>query len=440
MNSARGENVMIIRPSNCIKKLSFRVFLCVLWFIPVFIILCWNPLFPLLVKDLESADLSRNQSQNQPAVKNSQNAVRDVSAKDSLLQHLVIDDDENESLLWKSQKKYDFSSKVETEIDISHFQKKSLEFKNPFFSSNLTFNKPDKQLKIFRLKQKLNSFNYGVEYRYMGSNIKNPGVHINMMDTKTNVVLEDELQGVEIWGAKKIGSISLKTFFSRFYDNLDRDPKQTRMLDNEYGLEMKYKMDSLPIYFSLSHSRVESKSAVEPNISKYHENQNETYGGSLYYYGGKAFNITVSSSYSPSQDMVHPNKETQSFWHEITTSIQPVSNVTITPTVSFGEYRYLWYGEHTENPSASLSFDFSRLFNAVDLSLWGGYSRMRDTDGSQDAGTLNTSIGVGWNAKHLFFPKMNYSLDLGYDQYDDKIYQNSSYNSLSTSFQVKFKF
>ncbi len=241
------------------------------------------------------------------------------------------------------------------------------------------------------------------------------------------------LQGAE-W------NISLKTFFSRFYDNLDRDPKQTRMLTNEYGLEMKYKMDSLPIYFSLSHSREKYEGDIGSNSSEYHGNQKETYGGSLYYYGGKAFNITASSSYSPSQDLVHPNKETQSFRHEISTSIQPVSNLTITPTVNFGEYRYLWYGERTENLSASLSIAFSRLFNAVDLSLWGGYSRARNTDRSQDAGTLNTSIGISWNEKYLFFPKMNCSLDLGYDQYDDKIYQNSSYNSLSTSFQLKFRF
>jgi hypothetical protein len=244
---------------------------------------------------------------------------------------------------------------------------------------------------------------------------------------------------VEIWGAKKIGPIGLKPFFSRFYDNVDRDPKQTRMLTNEYGLEMKYKMDSLPIYFSVSHSRGESESTIEPDSSEYQGKQKETYGGSLYYYGGKAFNMTASSSYSPSQDLIDPNKETHSYWHEISSTIRPVSNPFITPTVSFGEYRYLWYGERTENPYASLSITWSRLLNTVDLSLWGEYSQTRNTDGYQDAESLYTSVSISWDAKYLFLPKTRFSLDLGYDQYNDKIYQSSSYNSLSASFQLKFQ-
>ena len=240
-------------------------------------------------------------------------------------------------------------------------------------------------------------------------------------------------------GSKKIGPIGLKPFFSRYYDNVDRNPKQTRMLTNEYGLEMKYKMDSLPIYFSVSHSRGESESTIESDSSEYQGKQKKSYGGSLYYYGGKTFNMTASSSYSPSQDLIDPNKVTNSYWHEISASISPVSNLSITPTVSFGEYRYLWYGEQTENPCASLSVTYSRLLNTVDLSLWGEYSRMRNTDGYQDAETLNTSVSISWDAKYLFLPKTRFSLDLGYDQYDDKIYQSSSYDSFSASLQLKFQ-
>ncbi len=437
MNADRGENVTMIRLSIRIKKVSFRVFVCVLWLTPVFIILSWNPLFPLPVKAVESAELPENQGQKQPAAKDSRVNLHELSFKDTLLQLLKINEDGNDSLLWKSQVKANFFGKSKTEIDI--FQKKSSEIENPFFSSNLASNEPDRQLEIFRLKQKFNSFNCGIEYRYVGKNLNDPKDYKKKTKTKTNADLESDQEGVEIWGAKKIGPIVLKSFFSRFYDNVDRDPKQTRMLTNEYGLEMKYKMDSLPIYFSLSHSRGKSESTVESNSSEYQGKQKETYGGSLYYYGGKAFNMTASSSYSPSQDLVDPNKVTHSYWHEISVSISPVSNLSIRPTVSFGEYRYLWYGEQTENPSASLAVTYICLFNVVDLSLWGEYSRMRNTDGYQDAETLNTSVGISWDAKYLFLPKARFSLDLGYDQYDDKIYQSSSYNALSTLFQLKFQ-
>jgi len=360
--------VTMIRLFIRIKEVFFRVCLCVLCLMPVFVILCWNPYLSLPVKAVKAAELSENQGQKQPTVKNSQINLPDPSAKDPLPQPLVIYNGP-EGVLLKSHVKADFFKTFKPEIDI--FQNKSPEFDEAFFSSNLASNESDKQLKIFRLKQKLNGFNYGVEYRYVGKNLNDPK-HYKKTETKTKVYLENDQEGVEIWGEKKVGSIGLKTFFSRFWDNVDLDPTHTQILTNQYGLEMKYKTDSLPIYFSFSYYREKSEDTIKPDSSEYQGTQKETYGSSLYYYGGKAFNMTASSRYSSSQDLFDPNKKTENFWHKIGSSIRPASNLTITPTLSFGEYRYLWYGERKENPSASLSITYSRIFNMVDLSLWGG--------------------------------------------------------------------
>ena len=423
-----------IRP----KRFSFRALFYVACLIPVFIILSWISFFPLLIKTVESSDLSGNHYQSQPVVEGSQFDLKALSVKDVLPQLLVIDNGP-EGLLLKSQVKTNFFESFKP--DAEFFQMQNSEFDDPLLWSNFNLNDPDndKQLEIFRLKQKLDSFNYGVEYRYVGKNLTNPTEYKKKTNTKTNVDLKNDQEGVEVWGGKKIGPIGLKTFFSRFWNNVDRDPEQTQLMTNIYGLELNYKMDSLPVYFSLSHSREESESTIESDGSGYQGKQKETYGGSLYYCGGKSFNMKASSSYSPSQDLEDPNKETKSYWHEITTTIRPVSNLFISPTVSYGEHRYLWYGERTENPSASLSVTYTRLFDVIDLSLWGEYSRMRNTDGYQDAETLSTSLGISWDANYWSFPKIRCCLDFGYDQYDDKIYQSSSYDSFSTSLQLKFQ-
>ncbi len=426
--------VTMIRLFIRIKEVFFRVRLRVLWLIPVFVILCWNPYFSIPVNAVKAAEGSENQGQKQPTVKNSQNNIADFSGKDPLSQPFVIYNGP-EGVLLKSRVKAHFFGTFKPEIHIFH---KSSEFDEALFSSNLASNDSDKQLEIFRLKQNLNGFNFGVEYRYVGKNLDDLNHYKNKTETETKVDLENNQQGVEIWGERKIGSIGLKTFFSRFWDNVDRDPAHTQTLTDKYGLEMKYKMDSLPINFFFSHSREKSEDTIKPGSSEYQGKQKETYGSSLYYYGGKAFNMTASSRYSHSRNLFDTNKKTESFWHRISSSIHPASNLTITPTLSFGEYRY-WYGEHKENPSASLSITYSRIFNVVDLSLRGGYSQTRNTDGSQDAATLDTSVGLSWDANYSFFPKISCSLNLGYDQYDDKISQNSSYNALSTSFKLEFQ-
>jgi hypothetical protein len=419
------------------KKIPFRAFLrALLWLIPAFVILCVGPYFPFFVKAVKAAELSEIHLKSQPGLNDSQISINDGSVERPLPQPLVIDD-RPDGLLLKSQVKVNFYGKTEPEIDI--FENKSSAFENTLLSSNLGSNGPDKKLEIFRVKQKVNDFIYGVEYRSVGKNLKNLNDYKKKTNTQTNVDLKNDQEGVEIWGTKKMGPVGLKTFFSRFWNNVDRDPKQTNLMANKYGLEMNYKLDFLPIYFSLSHSRLQSESTVESYSPEYQGIRKETYGGALYYYGGRAFNMTVSSNFSPISDLDDQKKVTHSYWHEISASIMPTSNLYITPTLSFGEYRYLWYGEQTENPSISLSITRSQLLNMIDLSLWGELSRSRNTDGYQDSETLNTSAEISWNAKYLFFPKARFSLDLGYDQYDDKIYQSSSYDSFSASFQLKFQ-
>jgi hypothetical protein len=416
-----------------IKEGFFRVRLCALWLIPVFVVLCWNPYFYIAGNAVKAAERSGDQGKKQPTVKNSQINIADLSAKDPSQPRVIYDGPEG--VLLTSRLKADFLGTFEPEINIF---RKTCEFDEVFFPSNVSSNESDNQLKIFRLKQNLNGFNYGVEYRYVGKNLDDSGHYKKKTETETHIDLENDQQGVEIWGEKKIRSVGLKTFFSRFRDNVDRDPSHTQTLMNKYGLEMKYKMDSLPINFSFSHSKEESEDTIKPDSSGYQGKHKETYGGFLDYCGGKAFTMTVSSIYSHSQELFDTNKKTESCWHRISSSIHPASNLTITPALSFGEHRY-GYGERKEIPSASLSINYRRIFNAVDLSLRGGYSQTRNTDGSQDTATLDTSLGLSWNTTYSFLPKFSYSLELGYDQYYDKISRNNSYDTLCTSFKLGFQ-
>ena len=419
-----------------IKEVFFTFPLCVLWLILVFVNLLWNPIFPLPVKAENVAELSENQGQKQTTVKYSKSHLTDLFPKDPLEQLPIIYNGPGGTLL-KYQAKADFLETFKPEVDI--FQNKPSGFDETFFLSRSASNESDNRFEILRLEQKLKGFNYGLEYRYVGKNLNDFDRYKKRSESKTNFGLENDQEGVEIWGGQDIGSIGLTTFFSRFWDNINRDPAIPRMLTHRYGLEMKYKMDLLPVCLSFSHFREESEDTFEIESSEYHGEQKKTYKSSLHYHGGKAFDITASASYSLSQDLFDPNKETQSFRHKISSSIHPASNLTIIPTLNFGEYRYLWDGEQRENPSASLSISYRQIFNVVDLSLRGRYSQTKNNDRSLDTERLNTSIGLSWHVNNSFFQEMCYSLDLGYNQYDDKINENSSYSTLSTSFKLEFQ-
>ena len=418
------------------REIFLTVPLCVLWLILVFVNLLWNPIFPLPVKAENVAELSENQGQKQITVKYSKSHLPDLSLKDAQ-ERLPIIYSGPGGTLCKYQAKADFLETLTPEVDI--FQNKPSEFDETFFLSSSASNESDNQFEMLRLEQKFKNFNFGLEYRYVGKNLNDFDSYKKKAETKTNFGLENDQEGMEIWGEKNIGSIGFKTFFSKFWDNVDRDPALPQMLTHRYGLEMKYKMDLLPVCLSFSHSSEKSEDTFEIESSEYHGEQKKIYKSSLQYYAGKTFDVTASESYSLSQDLFDPNKETQSFRHRISSSIHPASNITIIPTLSFGEYRDLWDGEQRENPSASLSISYGQIFNIVDLSLQGRYSQTKNNDRSLDTERLNTSIGLSWHVNNSFFQEMCYSLDLGYNQFDDKINENSSYSTLSTSIKLEFQ-
>ena len=419
-----------------IKEAFFAVGLRMVWLVPVFVNLCWMPCFHLPLKAAEAAELSKNQGQKQTTSKNSQIKLPDLSVKAASEQPLIIYDGPSSKLI-KYKVKADILETFKPDIDI--IQNKGSGSDETSLSPSSSAEKPDNRLEIFRVNQKLNDFTYGLEYRHVAKHINDFNRYKNKTGTKTTVGLKNDQEGVEIWGGTNVGAVGLKTFFSRFLDNVDHDPTLPRMLTHKYGLEMKYKMDVLPIGVSFFHSWEESENDVETGSPEYQGVQKKIYNGSLRYDGGKHFDITASSSYSLSRDLLHPDQETVSFRNGIRSSFRLTRHLTITPVLSFGEHRYLWDGEYETHPSASLFLTYHHLFDIINLSVRGRYSQTKNTDESLDNEKYTTSIGLTWNEKSFFSRKTGYSLNFGYNQYLDNIQPESSYNSLYTSLKIEFE-
>jgi hypothetical protein len=354
--------------------------------------------------------------------------------KQSVTRRSLASDKGALSFLWKYQEKPKASQRLAPKLTV--IGKETRPFENPFLaSSHRGFGQPDDQLQIFRLKQDSDGFSYGAEYRYVGKDLDNLEYYKRKTDSASE--LKNDQESAEVWAARQMGPLRLKTSFSRSWNNLDSDPRRYEMITHQGRMGLEFKTPSAPLYFFFSYSQASSGSNSEPEGSKPRGSSTRSFDGSLYYYGGDHFDVTLSSSYSPVQDRLHPDHKTQGFWHEITASIRPTSHIIITPTFSFGEYRY-WYGESTEMPYASLSITYSGLFDKVDLSLWGDYSRTKDTEGYQDSETLNRWIGITWNPENSLVPGTRISFDLGQEEYVDKVYQGSSYDGYTASFSLNF--
>ncbi len=425
-----------------------RVFVTTVLLLPILPGLSWMASCTLpLVEDAEAAEFFESQDQRHLGWNGSQdhksdalveqqlslparitinNRIDDFDLGDST--NKVFDDGGTRSLLWEFHRELEFSPKVKSRIDI--IRKEILPSKN-------TFSQPPRNsdefshrnlVQIISIKNESDNLSLGAKYYYVGEGVED---------------LEDlvsDQQGTDIWGEIRFGPARFESSLSRFWDNLDRDRNRFRTLTTRGDIGVGYKVPTLPLDFFFSYSQSTSESTMVPGGSKPQSSEEETFYGSLYYHESDIFEVTVSSSYSSTEDQIHSSDDTEFFLHEISASIWPFWNMTIAPTLSYSEYRDRDYGGRTETPSGSLSLTCSQLFNAVDLSLWGQYSLTKSTDGSQDLRAIYTMLEIGWNAKYRFLPEARFAFEFGYDKYVDKIYHDSSYDAFSTSFALEFPF
>jgi len=407
-----------------------KVFVFALCFLPVFLGSYWNSLpFPLVAEASDSGQLP-------DWVESIRKKEKDNKSENFSFNKRFCDDGIGRSM-WSLKGEYGLTSRIRPRINIIGEETQS--FDNPFSKSNeLFFALEDQQLLIFDIKQESNNFSLGFQFRYVGKEVEDPKEYKGTRNLNTE--LESDQQGIEIWGEKQIGPFKLKAFSSRFWDNVDHDKDRYRMQTTKHGIGFDYKVPVLPFYFFGSYSQGITESTLEPNGNKSKGNNKQAFKGSLYYYAGNVFEVTASLDYFSIEDRVQSDKVTEVLWYEMSTNIRPLWNITITPTLSYGETKYLWYGERTENPSASLSVSCSRLFNAVDLLLWGEYSRTKGTDGYLDETTYSASAVASWEGDYFFLPKLKFSLELGYSAFIDKIYADSSYEGISASFKLRTPF
>jgi hypothetical protein len=305
---------------------------------------------------------------------------------------------------------------------------------------NDVFVNPRSQLIVFNFKQKLDDFSFGGGYRSFGADI-NKLDDIKKMVT-TNIKPTSCQQVAEFWMANKFGPLTLKPFIGRFWDNklFDnvKDSKRYRMATNVAGITLDNKVPLLPLYFGGSYSQENSNSIFIPKGKEPRSTFNKNLGGYLYFYCGKFFDLTASTSYSHIQDKINEDNITQVYWHEISANFRPTWYITITPIIALGDYR--WPGNKTKTQLASLSLNYSKIFRNVDLWFWGSWSQTKGTAGYEDYKNLNAYLGISWQPISLSQYNAKFSLEGGYNKYIDNIYPEYTEKGFISFMSFKMKF
>ena len=236
------------------------------------------------------------------------------------------------------------------------------------------------------LKGKWDRVKYWGEYGFYGkefTNIRNP-------------TLKDRAGG-KIGAKLKLGVLGSKAELTRFHNNVQRDPTESRTIKSQGKVSFDLKVPQWPT-FTLTYNR-KGKETSRPNDTVRKKSSTNTVSGTLRY--------------------------SRSTWE-------------IKPSLALTRYYiYPSYDNRKERFNASLVSDYSIKERSMTLSLTGRFTANKTTDGDYDTQRFDGSIGLVKNVSNVFgLPddKAILSVKLTYSRFIDLVHQGADLKKYSVLF------
>ena len=267
---------------------------------------------------------------------------------------------------------------------------------------------------------------YGLRYRSLDARF----------DKFASSDLKSDEAGSEAWVGWRAGLLRLRGFASQTWNNLAENPSRDRTTELLGGVRMELTLPS-QTWVNLSYaqgtadrSRSFLTAAQRRRLGELPDASNsslEKMSASLYHWR-ETWDVSLSSSYTPSQDIYSPDQERVSVSQDLRLTVRPTQKLGTSGGMSLWQEREPVTGYRSEGGTASLSLWFGPFLEGHTLSVWGAYDRGRSKDGSWDTQSINASTTLSRHLGRMFQGDASLSLDVGYNKYLDRVNSASSSN------------
>jgi hypothetical protein len=238
--------------------------------------------------------------------------------------------------------------------------------------------------------------------------------------------VKTETEGVEAWVEGREGPAGLRLSGGQFRDNLANYPWQPRTTKTQGGAAADAALPvGLTLRLSYQGGVAESEPGSRPRGLAIVGSSGSTFHNltSSLSRSGPAGALTISSSYVPSRDVRDPERETQSFRHDLSATLRLPASITIIPALGIAEDTYAWSDARSQTTGASVSVNWVSVLEGVDLSVSGSYARSQMTGdiGDTDNGTAGAAAGVVWRLRRAARVEPRLAFEVGSNYYFDKV-------------------
>jgi hypothetical protein len=270
---------------------------------------------------------------------------------------------------------------------------------------------------------------YGLKYFSVGSEFE----RLKTDRKKRTRDPKKDREGTEAWLQSSFGRVGLKSFATRYHDNLEQDPNRARFTEQKAGATITYTISSWPyLGYSATYARGIRTSSDEPGERASYRGSMETAASGLDYSGEK-WSASVSAEYSKSGDFSGP-VEIATYY--VGGSFYPFGSLSLTPSLTWMQEEYPELDVSTLTRSADLTLGYTPPNSSLKFTAFGGYSASENRDWGFDNRYFYGYAGVDWPTRGIA-PGGNMSFLLGYDRYVDELYPGS--NTQDMSVWLKFR-
>lgn len=269
---------------------------------------------------------------------------------------------------------------------------------------------------------RVGGFEAGGQYRSVGKRlealIKAPASH-------------RDREGHEIWVAQRFETLRVRVANSELTDNVDANLALPRTTKAQTSITAELGLDGWPVLgmtgASGAATRVRLMNDGRESAPERHEFESIT--GSLYYYGGPVWSVSLYSTLSRSRHAVRSDDD-MTLDHGLSLTLQPHEAFTVTPTLSLGQERYEPSRRGIDTGSAGLTLSYAPRANSWWASGWAGYTTTRARDASTDARSVSVSGALTYGLGR-WLPGCSVSVQAGYDRYVDVAARESATQAVS---------
>lgn len=274
------------------------------------------------------------------------------------------------------------------------------------------------------VKGEVAGFEAGVQYRSLGKRLERL--------VGAPPALKDR-EGHELWVAQRMGLLRLRLSNSELTDNVDGNPALPRTTRDQSAVAAALAVPEWPVleltYASGDSTRVRLTPRGRGGDPERYDFDSIT--GSVYYYGGPAWEVAASSTFSQSRHVLQPRDETDTMYQDLSLTLRLLDSLTAVTAVSFTHERYDLSDVRTDTGTAWLTLSYAPPARGWSASTYAGYTATGVSDSSTAARSVSVTAAVSYPLGRWLPRRSTVSIEAGYDRYVDAVRPQSSSRAVS---------